>query len=284
MLYNHSLMIESKGFNMLEQSQLGHKSAYLSSYSPELLYPIPRAMKRDELGITGDEFYGVDIWNHYEISWLNNLGKPSVAIGQIMYPASSPNIIESKSMKLYFNSFNGTVFENIQQLIATVTKDLSNVVLDKVIFNLIPLDGESNFMKFSGISLDHLNVVCDIYKPHPEYLKVGDIEVEEELYSNLLKSNCLVTFQPDWGSVYIKYSGLQISHEGLLKYIVSFREHNEFHEQCVERIFHDIMKYCKPTSLTVYARYTRRGGIDINPYRTTNKSFITPTNNRLVRQ
>ena len=187
-------------------------------------------------------------------------------------------------MKLYFNSLNGTVFDNTMELINIVVKDLSDAVGDKVIFNLIPLDREGGFSKLSGICLDRLNVNCDTYNPHPEYLKVSDIEVEEELYSNLLKSNCLVTFQPDWGSVYINYAGRQISHEGLLKYIISLREHNEFHEQCVERIFHDIMKYCKPTSLTVYARYTRRGGIDINPYRTTNKSFMTPANNRLVRQ
>jgi 7-cyano-7-deazaguanine reductase len=269
---------------MLERSHLGVKSVYVNSYNPKLLYPIPRAIKRDELGIAGNEFYGVDIWNHYEISWLNVGGKPAVAIGEIIYPSNSPNIIESKSMKLYFNSFNGTVFENSQQLIDTVLKDLSSAVGEEVTFNLIPLDSNISFTKFSGICLDRLNVVCDTYKPYPDYLKVSDIIVEEELYSNLLKSNCLVTSQPDWGSVYINYTGHQISHEGLLKYIVSLREHNEFHEQCVERIFHDIMKYCKPTSLIVYARYTRRGGVDINPYRTTNKSFIIPSNNRLIRQ
>ncbi len=269
---------------MLERSHLGVKSVYVNNYTPELLYPIPRSLKRNDLGISGDEFCGVDVWNHYELSWLNVGGKPSVAIGEIIYSASSPNIIESKSMKLYFNSFNGTVFENSQQIIDTIIRDLSNAVGCKVTFNLIPLDGDNHFTKFSGLCLDRLNVVCNTYKPSPEYLKVSDIVVEEELYSNLLKSNCLVTSQPDWGSVYIKYRGLQISHEGLLKYIVSLREHNEFHEQCVERIFHDIMKYCEPTSLTVYARYTRRGGIDINPFRTTNKSFIIPSNNRLVRQ
>jgi 7-cyano-7-deazaguanine reductase len=269
---------------MLERSHLGVKSVYVNSYNPKLLYPIPRAIKRDELGITGNEFYGVDIWNHYEISWLNVGGKPSVAIGEIIIPASSPNIIESKSMKLYFNSFNGTVFESIKQLVDTVIKDLSNATGDKIKFNLIPLDGDGVFTKPSGVCLDGLNVDCDTYQPHPEYLTVSEVEIEEELYSNLLKSNCLVTYQPDWGSVHIKYTGRQISHEGLLKYIVSLREHNEFHEQCVERIFHDIMKYCKPALLTVYARYTRRGGIDINPYRTTDKSFIIPSNNRLVRQ
>lgn len=271
---------------MLELSQLGKKSAYEALYNPKLLFPIPRKLKRNELGIddANPGFYGVDIWTHYEISWLNLLGKPCVAIGEIIYPASSPNIVESKSMKLYFNSFNGTKFANSSQLIDTVVKDLSQAVGTKVEFRLLPVDSQELLGKFGGICLDELDIKCDIYQPHPEYLTYGTNMVSEKLYSNLLKSNCSVTFQPDWASVYIQYTGMQIEHAGLLKYIVSLREHNEFHEQCVEHIFYDIMTRCKPSQLTVYARYTRRGGLEINPYRTTEQNFEVPDNNRLIRQ
>jgi 7-cyano-7-deazaguanine reductase len=269
---------------MLEKSQLGKKSAYITSYNKELLYPIPRELKRSELGIDGSSFYGVDIWTHYEISWLNPNGKPEVAIGEIIYPASSPNIIESKSMKLYFNSFNSTIFKSSEEVVETVVSDLSSMVDDKVSFQLLSVDDDIHLAKPSGACLDRLDIICDTYEPHPDYLTINNKQVHEELYSNLLKSNCLVTLQPDWGSVFIKYSGQQINHEGLLKYIISLRDHNEFHEQCVERIFNDIMKRCNPTVLSVYARYTRRGGIDINPYRTTDKNCVIPTNNRLIRQ
>jgi 7-cyano-7-deazaguanine reductase len=271
---------------MLEQSQLGKVSDYKSSYNPQLLFPIPRIINRTELGIDDRNpgFYGVDMWTHYEVSWLNPSGKPSVAIGEIIYPASTPNIIESKSMKLYFNSFNGTKFENNNQIIETVIKDLSKSVGAPVEFRLLPVDICSNLTKFEGICLDDLDIQCDIYKPHPDYLTCNDNPVTEELYTNLLKSNCMMTLQPDWASVHIKYSGAQINHKGLLKYIISLRDNNEFHEQCIERIFHDIMTKCKPDSLTVYARYTRRGGLDINPFRTLQKDFIIPENNRLIRQ
>lgn len=271
---------------MLEQSQLGKKSDYETSYNPQLLFPLPRAIKRNELGIDDKNpgFYGLDIWTHYEISWLNTKGKPCVAVGEISYPASSPNIIESKSMKLYFNSFNGTRFKNDSQIIDTVIRDLSQAVGAPVKFKLLPVDNESHLYKFTGVNLDTLDVECDVYQPHPDYLSCSSKIVSESLYSNLLKSNCAVTFQPDWGSLYIKYTGRQIEHEGLLKYIISLRDHNEFHEQCVERIFYDIMTKCKPSELTVYARYTRRGGLDINPYRTLDKDFIAPDNNRMLRQ
>jgi 7-cyano-7-deazaguanine reductase len=271
---------------MLEQSQLGKASEYKSSYNPQLLFRIPREINRTELGIDDKNpgFYGVDIWTHYEVSWLNLSGKPCVAIGEIIYPASTPNIIESKSMKLYFNSFNGTKFADSNAVIDTVTKDLSKSIGASVEFKLLPVDTHSSSIKFDGICLDDLDIQCDTYTPHPAYLSCSNNTVTEEVYTNLLKSNCMMTLQPDWASVHIKYSGAQIEHNSLLKYIISLRDNNEFHEQCVERIFNDIMTKCKPNSLTVYARYTRRGGLDINPFRTTEKNFVMPDNNRLIRQ
>ncbi|MCC2644532.1 MAG: NADPH-dependent 7-cyano-7-deazaguanine reductase QueF [Burkholderiales bacterium] len=271
---------------MLEQSQLGKSSEYKSAYDPQLLFPFPREVKRAELGIDDKNpgFYGVDIWTHYEISWLNQVGKPCIAIGEIIYPASTPNIIESKSLKLYFNSFNGTKFASSSEVVETVIRDLSNAVGDKVEFRLLPADNQGSIYKFDGVCLDNLDVYCDTYTPNPDYLTTCNSIVTEELYTNLLKSNCMMTLQPDWASVYIKYTGARIEHAGLLKYIISLRDNNEFHEQCVERIFHDIMIKCKPGSLSVYARYTRRGGLDINPFRTTQKYFTVPENSRLMRQ
>ncbi len=270
---------------MLESSPLGKNSIYETKYNPKLIFSIPRELKRSEVGIDDKNpgFYGVDIWNHYELSWLNLNGKPCVGLGEISYLANTPNIIESKSMKLYFNSFNGTKFASEQDVINTAINDLSKAVGSKVNFILLPIDSSGKYGKLNGYCLDMLDVQCNIYQPHPEYLTCSNDIITEELYSNLLKSNCPMTNQPDWGSIYIKYTGQQIDKYGLLKYIVSLRDHNEFHEQCIERIFYDIKKYCAPSELTVYARYTRRGGIDINPYRTTNKNFIVPENIRSVR-
>lgn len=271
---------------MLEASNLGKKVAYENRYNPQLLFIIPRSIKRTELGIDNENpgFYGVDIWTHYEVSWLNLHGKPCVALGEIRYSASSANIVESKSLKLYFNSLNGTKFADKDQVIATVVKDLSAAVRAPVEFTLLPVDTDGQFEKFSGQCLDDLEIECDIYSPNPDYLKRSGNVVSEQVYTNLLKSNCLVTGQPDWASIYIDYTGQQIDHSDLLKYIVSSRDHGELHEQCVERIFCDIMQKCQPSKLTVFARYTRRGGLDINPYRTTEKSFAIPSNNRLSRQ
>ena len=269
---------------MLELSQLGKKSNYETAYNAKLLFPIPRTIKRQEIGIDSTKFYGVDIWTHYEISWLNLKGKPCIAIGEISYPSNSANIIESKSMKLYFNSLNGTKFKNSEQVINLVNNDLSSAVAAPVEFKLFPIDTHASLNKFNGVCLDEQDINCDTYQPYPEYLTCSDNVISEEVYSNLLKSNCSVTFQPDWGSIYINYTGAKIDHAGLLKYIISLRDHNEFHEQCVERVFNDIMNRCHPEILTVYARYTRRGGLDINPYRTTDRNFKFPENNRLIRQ
>lgn len=272
-----------------DKSELGKKSAYDETYNPSRLYPIPRAGKRQEIGVDPTQlpFHGFDCWNHYEVSWLNAKGKPMVAIAEIFYDCSSPNIIESKSLKLYFNSFNNTRIQSVSELENTIKKDLQERVGTEVWVTIHLLEAASQFavqQPLMGESLDHLDVECSVYLVAPSFLSVTEEIVEETLYSNLLKSNCLVTNQPDWGSVEIAYKGKKINREGLLKYLVSYRNHNEFHEQCIERIFVDIMNYCKPEKLTVYGRYTRRGGLDINPYRSTVKTSFTDKNLRLVRQ
>lgn len=259
-----------------EQSELGKISDYASSYNPDLLFPISRKTKRDEIGIIGKlPFFGVDLWNHYEVSWLNPKGKPIVALAEIIYDCTSENIIESKSMKLYFNSFNNTSFDNVESVTNTIKNDLSVRVGSQVTVKIFPLNllrNEIMTTGMDGICLDELDIDCSIYQVEPNFLKIENEFVAERLYSDLLKSNCLVTHQPDWASVQIDYRGKKIQHAGLLQYIVSFRNHNEFHEQCIEKMFMDIMRYCQPEELTIYGRYTRRGGLDINPIRSTKKS------------
>lgn len=271
----------------LNASPLGKTSSYIDKYNPDLLFPIPRIGKRNEINVPKNlPFNGVDIWNCFEISWLNTKGKPQVALAQVYIPCESPNIIESKSFKLYLNSFNNYRFGSLQIVENTMTKNLSAAAGSKV---KVILENIKNFngyaiSQFHGTCLDDLDISCDTYTTKPEYLTVDSTEIVcEELYSDLLKSNCLVTGQPDWGSVKISYTGHKINHENLLKYLVSFRNHNEFHEQCVERIFMDITNFCHPKSLTVEARYTRRGGLDINPFRTTELNY-KPANIRLCRQ
>jgi 7-cyano-7-deazaguanine reductase len=274
--------------NTPDQSPLGKSSAYQTQYAPELLFPIPRQQKRDEIGVAGTlPFFGVDIWNAYEISWLNMRGKPQVAIATVSVPADSPNIIESKSFKLYLNSFNQTRLANTDALLALLREDLSNAAGAQVHIRLTTPEqfGDLQMGEPEGLLLDRLDIEVDQYTPSPALLHANHDEapVEETLVSHLLKSNCLVTGQPDWGTVQIHYVGPQIDQEGLLRYLIGFREHNEFHEQCVERIFMDILRQCKPGKLSVYARYTRRGGLDINPWRT-NFSTGKPLNLRGARQ
>lgn len=269
-------------------SPLGKTAAYRSDYAPELLFPIARQGKRDELNLTGTlPFFGVDIWNAYEVSWLNMRGKPQVAIATITAPADSPNIIESKSFKLYLNSFNQTRLANEEALLALLREDLSNGfgAPVQVAITLPEQFDKLKMGELDGLLLDRLDLEIDSYAPAPEILKANfnEAPVEEKLVSHLLKSNCLVTGQPDWASVQIHYVGPQIDQESLLRYLIGFREHNEFHEQCVERIFVDVMRACKPQKLAVYARYTRRGGLDINPWRT-NFTSGRPPNLRNARQ
>ena len=280
-------MVQSKQ-DILLQSPLGKKSQYDSQYDPGLLFPVERVSARFELGITEKlPFVGFDIWNHYEVSWLNEKGKPIAAIAEITYPCESPNMIESKSMKLYFNSLNNMKFKNKKILESVIQKDFSVVVGFPVVVKvteLTEIDEVKVFSRLEGICLDELDVECTQYTVHPDYLSTESVFVEEKFFSHLLKSNCLVTNQPDWASVQISYRGDKINREGLLKYLVSFRNHNEFHEPCIERIFVDIMRCCRPQALAVYGRYTRRGGLDINAYRGTKYIEAFENNTRLIRQ
>jgi len=269
--------------NSPEQSQLGKASAYADEYDASLLFPIARAGKREEIGVgTQAPFFGADMWTAYELSWLNLRGKPQVALAQVVVPCETPNIIESKSFKLYLNSFNNSRFTDASGVLALLRRDLSEAAWRGVVLQaaappsigvklLLPdMFDREPLQELDGLNLDRLDVECSRYTPAPDLLNADTDEtpVSEVLTSHLLKSNCLVTGQPDWGSVQISYTGPQIDQEGLLQYLVSFRNHNEFHEQCVERIFMDIWNRCKPAKLAVYARYTRRGGLDINPFRT----------------
>ncbi len=270
-----------------QNSALGKKVPYNTQYSSDLLFPIARKDKRDEIGILSIAFFGVDIWNHYEVSWLDLNGKPVVAVAEIIYDCSSPFIIESKSMKLYFNSFNNHKFKDVCAVEDTVEKDIESLVGVKVFVRILPLNllrDTKIAVGFDGTCLDELNIECSTYTIDNNFLFTHAESVHETLFSNLLKSNCLVTNQPDWASIQIIYKGQQIDHEGLLRYIVSFRNHNDFHEHCIERIFMDILKHCQPEELTVYGRYTRRGGLDINPYRSTQKVVGNVKNSRLFRQ
>ena len=269
-------------------SPLGKSSTYINLYTPGLLFPIPRKGKRDEIGVPDLlPFYGFDTWNAYEVSWLNPRGKPVVAIVQFDVSCTSKNIIESKSFKLYLNSFNNSRFASVHEVKSTLETDLGLAVEGDIRVKIYRPDDLLGLQieTFSGEYLDNYDIDCDTYIIETNYLSSDPNEIitEEHRRSDLLKSNCLVTGQPDWGSVRIQYTGPKIEREGLLKYIVSFRDHNEFHEQCVERIYMDVMRYCYPESLTVEARYTRRGGLDINPIRSSED--ITPsTNIRMARQ
>ncbi|RDS81759.1 NADPH-dependent 7-cyano-7-deazaguanine reductase QueF [Dyella psychrodurans] len=270
-----------------EHSPLGKHTAYADRYDPSLLFPIPRQAKRDEIGVSEPlPFQGVDIWNAYELSWLDMHGKPVAAVAEFHVPAHSPNIIESKSFKLYLNGFAQEPLANAAALSALLQHDLSRAAGAPVMVHIhAPRTAQHSFADLAGESIDGLPVKIDDYgPPKADYLRTdknADV-VEETLVSDLLRSNCPVTGQPDWGSVQIAYRGSPIDREGLLRYLVSFRTHNEFHEQCVERIFVDVMARCAPERLSVYARYTRRGGLDINPFRSTEKT--QPENLRGARQ
>jgi 7-cyano-7-deazaguanine reductase len=271
-----------------EQSPLGKPAAYTEQYDATLLFPIARRSAREAIGIGAQlPFFGTDIWNAYELSWLNARGKPQIAVATFYVPADSPNIVESKSFKLYLGSFAQSSFESFEAVRDTIKRDVSAACGASVSVHLTgPMDfAKLGLEEFEGTSLDRLDLDTDVYHPDSSLLKAAleESPVEETVFSNLLKSNCPVTGQPDWGSVQIHYVGPQIDHAGLLRYIVSYRNHTGFHEQCVERIFVDVLKVCKPLKLAVYARYTRRGGLDINPFRT-NFNLPMPDNLRTARQ
>ncbi|USI29618.1 NADPH-dependent 7-cyano-7-deazaguanine reductase QueF [Alteromonas macleodii] len=267
---------------------LGKQVDYEFEYNPDLLQGVPRSLSRDTLNLAGSglPFDGIDTWTGYELSWLNLKGKPNVAILECHVPITSKNLIESKSFKLYLNSFNQTKFASAEDVRQVLQADLSACAGEPVEVKLILPEQFSSlqFQEFNGILLDSLDVEIDQYSPNTQYLTVAKNEtgIQETLVSHLLKSNCLITSQPDWASIQIRYEGKAIEHEGLLKYLISFRQHNEFHEQCVERIYNDIMQHCQPDKLTVCARYTRRGGLDINPFRS---NYEAPyANHRQARQ
>ncbi|WP_410013702.1 NADPH-dependent 7-cyano-7-deazaguanine reductase QueF [Sodalis sp. C49] len=273
----------------LDHLTLGKPTAYRDRYDATLLQAVPRALNREPLGIDARAlpFHGADIWTLYELSWLNDKGLPQVAMGEVILNAQSLNLIESKSFKLYLNSFNQTRFADWATVREILTRDLARCAVGEVGVTLFRLGELTNqpVADFTGECIDEQDIAIDDYAFNADWLKnaaAGAQPVSETLVSHVLKSNCLITHQPDWGSVQISYRGPRIDREALLRYLVSFRQHNEFHEQCVERIYTDLMRFCRPERLAVYARYTRRGGLDINPWRS-NTDFV-PSKSRLARQ
>ncbi len=271
-----------------DHGPLGKAVGYSPHYDAGLLFAIARAPNRAALGIGSDlPFHGVDIWNAYELSWLDPRGKPVVAIGEFRIPATSPNMIESKSFKLYLNSFSEERVQDIDALQAQLGRDLAAVAGAAVGVALTPASrfADARFEEPAGDSIDDLPIDIDDYgPPHAGHLTLDrePSPVDERLVSRLLKSNCPVTGQPDWASVQIHYAGARIDRGGLLRYLVSYRGHAGFHEDCVERIFVDLMARCTPAHLSVSARYTRRGGLDINPWRSSEP--VRPGNPRGARQ
>lgn len=272
---------------------LGQQTDYVSVYSPQLLFPIARVESRKLLDIgTVVPFYGVDIWTAYELSWLDPKGKPVVAVAEFFIPCDSEFMVESKSFKLYLNSLNQTQYESIAEVEAVLEKDISAITRAAVRVHLYPLVALAGYVQpghlvdlanVNGVLLDDLSISIDTYHPDSALLATTDEIVSESLVSHLLKTNCPVTGQPDWATIMIRYSGKKIQHDSVLRYIVSFREHQDFHEHCVERIYSDIATLCQPESLMVYARYTRRGGLDINPFRASSAD-LQPEPMRLIRQ
>lgn len=269
----------------LSELPLGQAVTYPSHYDPTLLFAIARQPNRSDLSLP-QNWYGADIWYAYEMSWLNAKGKPIVAVGRFSVPWDSPNLIESKSFKLYLNSFNQSQFESEQAVQQRLEQDLSAVAQAPVavsLYSLTPYNGPI-MADVTGTVIDNLDIEIKDYTPKPELLscKENGAVVSEKLVSHLLKSNCPVTDQPDWATLEIHYTGPQINAEALLRYIVSFRQHTGFHEHCVERIYSELMQHCQPTQLFVMARYTRRGGLDINPWRSSHAVELADM--RTVRQ
>lgn len=278
--------------DILNELTLGKTTKYHDQYNAKLLQPVPRSLNRDQLRIPAAmPFYGHDLWTGYELSWLNQNGKPIVAIAEFVVPATSPNLIESKSFKLYLNSFNQTKFTNWEAVKEALITDLSQCAGAPVIVDLFNVAEPYKFQiqQLPGINIDGLDITVTDYQYNKQLLSLTDPAskndahdstnngpkvVTETINSHLLKSNCLITNQPDWASIIIKYTGPKICHSSLLRYLISFRMHNEFHEQCVERIYCDIIDECNPSQLSVYARYTRRGGLDINPFRSSSEHPI----------
>jgi 7-cyano-7-deazaguanine reductase len=264
----------------LSNLTLGKSTEYCSEYNPNLLQAVPRSLNRDDLSLPSQNlpFVGEDVWYGYELSWLNNKGKPIVAVAEFRFACTSPNLVESKSFKLYLNSFNQSKFSSIKEVEQILIKDLSATSQTQAEVTLFTVEQCPALAIATAdkntLCIDEEDVTIDTFQYQPALLSNAQTnssneEVAEKLVSHLLKSNCLITNQPDWASIYIDYKGQAIDHAVLLEYLISFRQHNEFHEQCVERIFCDLQGYCDLEELTVFARYTRRGGLDINPFRST---------------
>lgn len=250
---------------------LGQHTPAVESYSPQLLYPIPRAEGRGRLGL-GEPlpFHGADLWHAYELSWLDRYGKPVVQVGRFTIPCNTPNMVESKSFKLYLNSLNNTRFEDVENARATILADIGGTAGGPVELELLEVaDPGLSGAGLEGACLDSLEVSVGDTEPDAGLLTVGPDRISESVYSHLLRSLCPVTGQPDWATVWIQYSGPTLDHSSLLQYIIAYRQHREFHEQCVERMFRDIQQCCAPQDLHIQAFYTRRGGLDINPFRST---------------
>jgi 7-cyano-7-deazaguanine reductase len=264
----------------LSNLTLGKVTEYCSEYNPNLLQAVPRSLNRNDLSLTDNclPFVGEDVWYGYELSWLNDKGKPCVAVAEFRFPCTSPNIVESKSFKLYLNSFNQSKFSSVGDVENILSKDLSTTAGASALVNLFSVE-QCDALKINELNhdvacIDNEDISIDNYQYNDRLLenaqdKISSDIINESLVSHLLKSNCLITNQPDWASIHISYKGTAINRAILLAYLISFRQHNEFHEQCVERIFCDLQKYCQLSELTVFARYTRRGGLDINPFRST---------------
>jgi 7-cyano-7-deazaguanine reductase len=267
------------------QSPLGKTVAWPDHYDPSLLFPIARADARTALGLRAElPFKGFDLWTAYELAWLDAHGKPQVGIAEMRVPADSPNLIESKSLKLYLNSYAQTRIESTQALRDSIVRDLERAAGASVAVTLLPATGVLPVCELDGTCIDPIALeISDYGPPNPAYLLAHADSADETLVSHLFRSNCPVTGQPDWASMQVRYRGPRIDHAGLLRYLVSFRAHNGFHEQCAEQIFVDLLARCRPDTLSVYARYTRRGGLDINPWRAT-PSYAAPPATRCARQ
>ncbi|MDG1733608.1 MAG: NADPH-dependent 7-cyano-7-deazaguanine reductase QueF [Thalassotalea sp.] len=282
-------MTKYQNADELKSLILGKTTEYTSEYSPALLQGVPRALNRNDLKLNASSlpFFGEDVWYGYELSWLEPNGKPVVAVAEFRFCCTSENLIESKSFKLYLNSFNQSRFSNMDEVTSILANDLEQVSGKPVQVSLYKVDQcpALEIAEITANCIDDIELSIDNYQFDRNLLQdcTTDNEiVSEQLVSHLLKSNCLITNQPDWGSVYIKYTGPKIDHKALLTYLISFRQHNEFHEQCVERIYTDLLEFCQCSSLSVFARYTRRGGLDINPFRSSIEQSA-PTN-RTLRQ
>jgi 7-cyano-7-deazaguanine reductase len=269
---------------------LGNTVAYTQTYTPSLLCSLPRSDGRATLELENHAlpFEGVDIWTAYELSWLDLQGKPIVACGIFYFPCQAPGMIESKSFKLYLNSFNQTRFSSFQDVKKTLVLDLSFAVQDSVEVEIYPVRDFSRLCPvattFPGVCIDDLAVAISEYHVNPALLLCADPPeiIQEMLHSHLLKTNCPVTGQPDWASICIHYRGPRIQREALLKYLCSYRLEADFHEQCIERVFRDLQQHCRCERLTIEGRYVRRGGLDINPFRS--NCGEKPQGLRLARQ